>query len=203
MIRLVNITALSVVVACTCQAEETAKPPGIGDKAPTWKNLDGTDGQKHSLADLAAMDVVVVCFTCNSCPYSTDYEQRMIDFQKKYSADKQNVQLVAINANAVAADSLEKMKDRAKKQSFNFPYLRDETQAVARAFDAIYTPEFFVLNKDRKIIFRGAMDDSTKAENVKINYVDLAVQATLAGETPKTTTVGARGCAIRFKRKRR
>ena len=184
-------------------AAEDGKPLSIGDEAPGWKDLVGTDDKKHSLDDLKEVDAVVVCFTCNSCPYSVDYEDRLIAFQQKYDGENSKVRLIAINSNAVASDELDKMKERAKEKKFNFAYLRDDTQDVARQFEAIYTPEFYVLNKERRIVYRGAMDDSTKAENVKINYVEKAVQAVLAGQTPEVTTAGARGCAIRFKRRRR
>lgn len=184
------------------QEKSNAKPQ-IGDAAPEWKALAGTDGKQHSLSDLSAADVVVVCFTCNTCPYSVDYEDRLIALAKKYAASNASVKLVAINSNGVPVDSLENMKKRATEKQFNFDYLKDETQDVAREYGAIYTPEFYVLNRDRKIVYRGAMDDSTKAEAVKVKYVELAVEAALSGKKTEVTTTGARGCAIRFKRKRR
>ncbi|MCA9085092.1 MAG: thioredoxin family protein [Planctomycetaceae bacterium] len=182
---------------------EEAAAIGVGSQAPGWSMLEGVDGQHHSLSDLKDRQVVVVCFTSNTCPYSVDYEQRLIDLQSQYSDHPAGVQLVAINANAVSGDRLDEMKKRASDRGFRFLYLRDETQEVARAWGAIYTPEFFVLNKDRTIIYKGAMDDSTDAEKVKIAYVDLAVQAAIDGKKPEVTETGARGCAIRFKRRRR
>ena len=148
-------------------------------------------------------DVLVVCFTCNSCPYAVDYEDRMIALQKKFVTEGINAQLVAINANTVDADKLEKMKDRASEKKFNYPYLWDESQTVAKAYGAIYTPEFYVLNKQRKIIYRGALDDSTLADKVQLKYVELAVTAAVTGATPEVEKTGARGCGIRYNRKRR
>ena len=174
----------------------------IGDKAPSWKELKNTDGRLVSLADFAETDVIVLCFTCNTCPYSVDYEDRMISFQKSYAGDGK-VQLIAINSNLIKDDSLDAMKKRAKEKTFNFPYLKDESQDVARSYDAIYTPEFFVLNRERVLVYKGAMDDATNADAATVNYVDLAVKAALKGERPKQDSVGARGCAIRFKRRRR
>lgn len=182
---------------------QSKRAPSIGDTPPAWKNLAGTDGKQHSLADLDQFDVLVVVFTCNSCPYSVDYEDRIIALQKKLDGDGSRVRVIAINSNKVAADSMDEMKKRAKDKAFNFPYLWDESQEVAKGYGAIYTPEFFVLNKERRIVYKGAMDDSTKAENVKVNFVEIAVKAALAGKTPKVTKTGARGCAIRFKRTRR
>lgn len=180
-----------------------ADAPKIGDVAPEWKRLPGTDGKTHSSADLGDMDAVVICFTCNTCPYSVDYEERLIALQKKYTDSKAKVCVVAINSNAVDVDDLPAMMRRAKEKKFNFAYVKDESQDVARAFDAIYTPEFYVLNRDRRIVYRGAMDDSTKAEGVKVNYVARAVDAALQGKLPEVTATGARGCGIRFRRRRR
>ncbi|MEO2017326.1 MAG: thioredoxin family protein [Fuerstiella sp.] len=184
-------------------AQEKPKAPEIGDAAPKWNDLVGTDGKKHSLTDLADASVIIVAFTCNSCPYSVDYEDRMIALQQKYANSKAGVELVAINSNAVAADSLDKMKQRAAQKQFDFAYIRDESQAVARAYGAIYTPEFYVLNKKRSIIYRGAMDDSTDASKVTVSYIDMAIEAAMAGKMPDVTKTGARGCTIRFSRRRR
>jgi peroxiredoxin len=184
-------------------AEDTTTTSKIGDVASAWNDLPGTDGKRHSLSDLADVDVVVVCFTCNTCPYSVDYEDRIIAFQKQFLTEDAGVRLIAINSNAVAADSLDRMKDRATQKSFNFAYLRDDDQQVARAYGAIYTPEFYVLNKERRIVYRGAMDDSTDAGKVKSKHVELAVAAALKNEMPQTSQTGARGCTIRFPGKRR
>ena len=185
------------------QSTSRSELPKIGDKAPGWTDLAGTDGKKHSLAALKDQDVIVVCFTCNTCPYAVDYEDRLVALHRKYTDSGQKVRLIAINANTVPGDRMEDMQKRAKDKEFKFSYLWDETQDVARKWGAIYTPEFFVLNKERKIIYRGAMDDSTRAKDVRVKHVELAVEAALAGKTPEVTKTGARGCAIRFKRRRR
>jgi len=175
----------------------------IGDAAPTWKSLPGTDDQSHSLDDLKDKAVVVVCFTCNACPYAVDYEDRMIALHKKYADHPQGVSLVAINANRKPSEQLEKMKERARDKGFPFSYLMDETQQVAEAYGASFTPEFFVLNKERQVVFMGAMDDKTDPSQVSIHYVDMAIESALNGEIPETTEVPARGCAIPFKRVRK
>lgn len=175
----------------------------IGDAAPAWTGLPGVDGKKHSLADLKQKPVVVVAFTCNSCPYAVDYEDRMIAFARKHAGPDSQVALVAINVNKIEEDSLPKMKQRAKEKGFPFAYLFDETQKIAQEFGATFTPEFFVLNKDRKIVYMGAMDDNTKAAEAKIHYVDLAVEAALRGELPETKETVARGCLVRYERRRR
>lgn len=198
-----TITCCLSLLISENSAAQSERAPSIGDKPPAWNNLAGTDGKQHSLADLDQFEVLVVVFTCNSCPYSVDYEDRIIALQKKQGGVDSKVRVIAINSNKVAADSMDEMKKRAKDKGFNFPYLRDESQELAKGYGAIYTPEFFVLNKERRIIYKGAMDDSTRAENVKVNYVELAIKAALAGRAPEVTKTGARGCAIRFKRTRR
>jgi len=113
------------------------------------------------------------------------------------------VALVAINANKVKEDLPDEMKRRAKEKGFNFPYVWDETQATARAHYANYTPEFYVFDKQRKLVYRGAMDDNTDPKQAKVSYVAEAVKATLAGGAPKVQETAAVGCAVRYERKRR
>ena len=175
----------------------------IGDPVPGWKQLAGIDDKQHSLDDLKDKAVVVVCFTCNSCLYSVDYEDRLTALHKKYENHPAGVAVVAINSNRKPSETLEKMKERAHSKQFSFPYLIDETQAVASSFGAVYTPEFFVLNKDRKVVFIGAMDDKTDSEQVTVRYVELAVEASLNDTLPETTEVPVRGCAIPYKRNRK
>ncbi len=175
----------------------------VGDTAPEWKDLPGTDDKKHSLADLRENSVVVVVFTCNSCPYSIDYEDRIVELQKKYTNHKEGVAVVAINSSKKPSESLDKMKERAKSKEFPFAYLADESQQVAAAHGAGATPEFFVLNKDRQVVYKGALDDQTDATKVLVKYVELAIEAALKGELPETREIPARGCAIRFQRARK
>lgn len=204
MSRLAVAGSLIVVLAAGLATAGEYNPVlSIGDAAPGWEKLVGTDGKEHALADLKDRQVVVVVFTCNTCPFAVDYEERLVAFARQHTADPQSkVALVAINSNLVPGDTLEKMKERAEDSKFNFPYLSDETQQVAKSYGAGYTPELFVLNKDRKIVYMGAMDDNDDAKMVKQSYVADAVAAALAGELPKVKETPARGCTIRFKRRR-
>ncbi|MCS6852676.1 MAG: thioredoxin family protein [Gemmataceae bacterium] len=179
------------------------KKLNIGDPAPAWTDLPGIDGRKHSLADLKDKDVVVVVFTCNSCPIAVDYEDRIIAFTREYAGPGSKVAVVAINVNTIEEDRLPKMQERAKEKGFNFPYLYDETQKIARDFGASYTPEFFVLDKARRVVYMGAMDDTSNPANVKVRYLEEAVKAVLKGERPQPAETLARGCAIRYARTRR
>jgi len=164
------------------------------DPAPAWEKLPGVDGKTHSLSDLKDKPVIVVAFTCNSCPYAVDYEDRLIDLANKHT----NVAVVAINVNLVPADNLEAMQQRAKEKMFPFPYLFDESQEIARQYGASRTPEFFVLNKDRKIVYMGAFDDNTNAQEVTQHFVENAIQAALSGKRPSPVETAPIGCSIRY-----
>ena len=173
-------------VASATQAGTYNKQLNIGDAAPDWSGLVGTDAKKHSLADLKGKEVVVICFTCNTCPYAVDYEDRLIALAKKFAAEDARCALVAINANKVKDDLLPAMQERAKSKGFNFPYLHDESQQVAKSHGATFTPEFVVLNKEHKVVYLGAMDDSPDGKKITQRYVEDAVAATLAGRLPDT-----------------
>jgi peroxiredoxin len=181
-------------------AEESLK---IGDKAPEWAALPGTDGKLYSLADFKEKDVLVVVFTCNSCPYANDYDERLISFVKEHAGPESKTALIAINPNKVKEDLPEEMKKRAEKLGYNFPYVWDESQQVARDHAANYTPEFYVFDAERKLMYRGAFDDNTNPARAKKHYVVDAVTALLAGGVPKEQETSAVGCAVRYERKRR
>ncbi len=170
-----------------------------GDAAPAFADLAGTDGKKHALMDWKESTVVVVVFTCNSCPVANDYEARIKAFGEKHAAGKEaKVTLVAIDSNTGADETLAKMTDRATKKKYSFPYLSDPTGKTAKAYGANYTPEFFVLNKDRKVAYLGAMDDKNNTPDVKVNYLEKAVEAVLAEKKPETVETLGRGCRIKF-----
>ncbi|MEX0794182.1 MAG: thioredoxin family protein [Pirellulaceae bacterium] len=173
----------------------------IGDTAPAWTDLEGTDGKKHSLTDLKEAKAVVVLFTGNTCPYAVEYEERTRKLVERF-ADEKKVALVAINSNTGKQDSLEAMRERAEEQKFNFPYLKDADQQVVQKFGATRTPEFLVLDADRKVVYMGALDDSTDPEKVTAQHVANAIEATLAGKSPEVTETPPIGCNIRLQRRR-
>jgi peroxiredoxin len=188
---------ITVVFTAPASSGEFNDKLKIGDAAPAWTDLPGVDGKKHALADIKDKDVVVVVFTCNSCPIAEAYEDRIIAFAKK-QPDK--VAVVAINVNTIEDDRLPAMKQRAKDKGFPFAYLFDESQKIARDFGANYTPEFFVLNKERKVVYMGSMDDKSDPTLVKANYLEPAVTAALKGAQPEKAETRAFGCKIRFTR---
>jgi peroxiredoxin len=203
MIRFASLLALplfALVAAPTIAAPgKFNKVLGIGDKAPAWENLEGVDGKKHALADLKDKDIVVVVFTCNSCPVAAGYEDRIIAFAESHAKPDAKVALVAINVNTAKDDALPAMKARADKKKFNFAYLYDPTQEIARKYGAMYTPEFFVLDKDRKVVYTGSMDDKAPPGEPKMAYLEMGVKAAAAGKPADTgETSPAAGCRIKF-----
>jgi peroxiredoxin len=203
MFRLATLVTLTtaLILTTTAQGGRYNQKLNIGDAAPQWHNLPGTDGQAHSLADLKEKDVVVVVFTCNSCPVAVAYEDRLLAFARKYATADSKVALVAICVNDRTEDRLPQMKERARSKGFSFPYLYDQSQQIGRDYGATITPEFFVLDRERKIVYMGAMDD--KVEQPAVNYLEQAVSATLNAQKPATAETLARGCSMKYARKRK
>ncbi|MCO8122744.1 thioredoxin family protein [Stieleria sp. TO1_6] len=208
----------SVCLACTCvtafclanfylpigttaQAGKYNTTLDIGDKAPAWKSLPGTDGKEHSFDAVSDAKVIVVAFTCNSCPYAVDAEDRLQQLTNTYR--DRGVSVIAINVNTVQEDLLPAMKQRAEEKEFSFPYLFDESQEIAKQFGAKYTPEFFVINQQQQIVYMGSLDDSPDGREVTKTYVADAIDAVLAGKQVTVTETVPVGCRIRFARERR
>ena len=192
-------TLASFAIASFVRGGEYNEVLKIGDLAPAWDNLPGVDGKQHSLSDLKDKKVVVVVFTCNSCPAARDYEDRIIELAK--SSDE--IAIVAINVNRIPDDSMEKMIERAKSKSLPYPYLFDETQKIAKQYGANFTPEFFVLDEDRKVVYMGSMDDNTDVKLAKKHYLRDATAAVLEGKQPNVSETLARGCRVRYAREPR
>ena len=164
-------------------------------------DLRGVDGERYSLSSFADKKAVVVIISCNHCPTVVAYEDRMIAIQKDY--EDRGVALVAINPNDEVnypSDSLENMVIRAKGKGFNFPYLRDESQDVAGAYGATRTPEVFVLDSDRRVVYHGRIDDNEHAPSlVQSHDLRKALDELLVGKpisTPETTPVG---CTVKWR----
>jgi len=175
----------------------------IGDLAPVWSNLPGTDGKSHSLADYKDRVAVVLVFTCASCPTAVDYEDRINDLARKFGGPNGKVAIVAVCVNRVKGDTLAELTERAKQREFAFDYLHDESQKIAKDYGAIFTPEFYVLGRDRKIVYMGAFDDKTDAAKVEKRHVEAAITAVFKGESPAVKETIARGCRVRYVRERK
>jgi peroxiredoxin len=191
-----------LLCAISVQAGEFNKQINIGDAMPTFKGLEAfADGKvtKVSADDFKAKDIIVICVTCNHCPVANGYEERLIEFAGKYAG---KVALLAVNVTDPATideDSFEKMVARAKENKYNFPYLSDPSQKLGKDLGAKVTPEFFVFDKNRKLVYMGVMDD--KLNKPTENYLNAAVDAVLKGEKPKIqeTDRAGRGCNIHYK----
>ena len=189
--------ALLALAVTPAGAGKFNKKLNIGDAAPTWDKLDATDGKKYSFADFKDKDVLVVVFTCNGCIVAEGYEERLIAFAAECNKAGSKVGFVAINVNTGKDDALPAMKERASKRKFGFTYLYDPSQKTGLAYGANFTPECFVLNKDRKVMYMGAFDD--KITEPKTHYLPDATKAALAGKMiPTTESSPAAGCKIRF-----
>jgi peroxiredoxin len=171
-----------------------------GDQAIPF-DLPGVDDKHHALADYADKEAVAVIWSCNHCPYVRAWEDRMVQIQSDY-ADK-GVQLIAISSNDARKypdDSFPKMKERAAQKSFNFPYLYDETQEIARAFGAERTPEVFLFDKSGTLRYHGAIDDNYDDPSaVQSQYLRKALDAVLAGQAPPTAQTPPVGCTVKWK----
>lgn len=174
----------------------------VGQKVADF-SLENVDGKTVSLGEQKSKGVVVI-FTCNHCPFSQAYEDRIIALHKAYAA--KGYPVLAINPNdAVKSpdDSFEKMQERSKSKGFPFPYLYDETQAVAKAFGAARTPHVFILQKegtDWVLKYIGAIDNNTEsAEKADKKYTEEAINALLAGKNPEPAETKAIGCTIKWK----
>ncbi len=199
------LTGILVVVAVLfLNAKEPAPGYGIGDYATDFK-LPNIDGKEVSMADYEDAKGFIVIFTCNTCPYAQAYESRIIDLDKKYAS--KGFPVIAINPNDLSQqpdDSMEKMKTRAADKGYTFPYLRDDSQEVAKAYGATKTPHVYLLNKEAsskyKVEFIGAIDDSPRdASDVSERYVEAAIDALMTGGKPSVTEKRAIGCTIKWK----
>jgi peroxiredoxin len=171
----------------------------IGSSAPGF-NLPGVDGKTYNLDSFKDKKGVIVVFSCNHCPYVQAYEDRIIEIQKDYNED---VGVAAINSNDITNypdDSFEHMVERAKKKGFNFPYLRDEDQTVAEAYGATHTPEVFLFDKERKLVYHGKIDNNWQEPGrVKTKYLRNAIDELLSGKEISIPETFSIGCTIKWK----
>lgn len=173
----------------------------IGDPIPEF-NLKAVDGKFYALQDFKEASGLIVIFSCNHCPYVQAYEERIKSIQSDYKT--KGIQVIAISSNDVDSypeDSFENMKLRSDEKQFNFPYLWDETQQLAKDFGATHTPEIFLFDKERKLVFHGKIDDNWNDEkSIRQKYLRSALDEMLTGNqitVPETFTIG---CTIKWKK---
>jgi peroxiredoxin len=173
----------------------------IGSKIPEFNSI-GIDGKTYSLESFKDNKGLIIIFSCNHCPYVQAYEGRIKAIQSDYK-DK-GITVVAINSNDdvnYPDDSFENMKKRAAEQNFNFIYLRDENQSVARNFDATHTPEIFLFDEDRKLVYTGKIDDNwQEPEKVVNHYLRNALNEMLEGNEISVPETYSIGCTIKWKK---
>lgn len=172
----------------------------IGSRCPDF-NLPGVDGKTWSRANFANSKALLVMFICNHCPYVIAVEDRLVALGNEFIS--QGVKIVAIcsnDADNYPEDSFENLKKRAAEKNYPFPYLYDESQAIAREFGAVCTPDFFLYDKDHKLAYRGRLDDSWKdAAAVKRTDLKDALISLLEGRVPISEQRPSMGCNIKWK----
>jgi peroxiredoxin len=196
---IVTIAVLTLFIA----AKPTGEGYKVGDNVADF-NLKNINNKMVSLASLQKNKGAIVIFTCNHCPFSVAYEDRIIALDKKYAS--LGYPVVAINPNdeqKVPEDSFRNMVKRAKEKKFTFPYLHDETQNIAKQFGAARTPHVFILSKSADkytVEYIGAIDNNTDdASAATQHYVEAAVDQLLKGEKITTPFSKAIGCTIKWK----
>jgi peroxiredoxin len=173
----------------------------LGTTAPDFK-LPDTNGKTVSLADFKDRPALLVLFICNHCPYVKHIRAGLAQLARDYLPKR--VAIVGINSNDVAnypEDSPAQMKAEAKSAGYTFPYLYDETQAVAKAYRAACTPDIYLFDKNRKLVYRGQFDDSRPGNGIPVTGKDLraALDAALAGEPISPNQKNSIGCNIKWK----
>ncbi|NQU43118.1 thioredoxin family protein [bacterium] len=174
----------------------------LGTRAPDFR-LPDTQGNMVSLEDFQGKPALLVAFICNHCPFVKHIRKGLADLAREYH--KKGVGIVGINANDVThypVDSPDKMADEKQQAGYPFPYLYDESQEVAKAYRAACTPDFFVFDKDRKLVYRGQMDDSRPGKDVPVTGENLreALDSTLDGKPlPPQSQKPSLGCNIKWK----
>lgn len=192
-------TAFLILAAATfATAGEFNTKLNVGDPAPSFEGLKAVDGKTYSMSDFKDKDVLVLVYTCNDCPVAQAYNERFNDFVTKYKSKP--VGFLAVNCSVDPVDPvLDAMKSFSKKQGLKYAYAHDGTQKSGKAYGATVTPHVFVINKDRKVVYMGAWDDSWQdADQAEKHYAVDAVEAALAGKTPKTGEVRPVGCGIAY-----
>ena len=191
----------SILALLTLTAAIAGLKPGDKAVAFTLKNVDET---MISLSDYSDQKGVILVFTCNPCPFAKAYEQRIIQLDQKYAS--QGYPVLAINPNDPGIspeDTFESMQVLAKEKQYPFPYLKDETQEIYKAYGATRTPHIFLLvNKGGKfkIAYIGAIDDNAMdASAVTQKYLESAIGALISGDNPSPNTTKAIGCTIKAK----
>jgi peroxiredoxin len=174
-------------------------PFEIGQKAPSFTDLQGVDGKKYSLSTFEDKQIVILLFMANRCPTARVYTDRLEAIQNEYGP--KSVQLIGINSDNqyfFSTEALSKMIGVAEERNFNFPYLKDENQSVAKKYGALVTLHAFVLDNQRKLRYRGRVDDSRDPLKVTISDLRNALNDLLEGKEVRTPETRPFACSIEY-----
>jgi peroxiredoxin len=174
----------------------------LGSVAPSFNLPDTVSGKSRSLEELKGKQGTLIMFICNHCPYVKHLNKEIVAIANEYQSKGINV--IAISSNDVGQypdDGPDQMKVTAHQLGYNFPYLYDESQDVAKAYDAACTPDFYLYNKDLKLLYRGQLDDSRPKNTSPVTGKDMrdALDALLAGKAPTEDQKPSIGCNIKWK----
>jgi peroxiredoxin len=194
---LLSLVAVAAI-AIPAMAGKFNKAVSVGDKAPDFSGIPAIyNGEEASLSLSDIKEpVVVLVFLANHCPVVQAYEDRLIDFVKDYK-DK-GVKVVGVSVNDIDQDRLPGIKKYTQEHKSNYIYGYDESQAMGRAYGATNTPQFFVLDKERKIRYTGTLDDNQNEARVTKTYLRDAVDALLKGESPAIDETRPAGCGVKY-----
>jgi peroxiredoxin len=177
-------------------AQQTVEALALGSPAPDFA-LPATDGQRYTLATFQAENLLTIIFSANHCPYVAAWEDRMIALGAEFGGRNVGFAVVSsLDATKYPLDSFAEMAKRAHEKHYPFPYLYDESQAVARAFGATRTPEVFVFDADRRLRYHGAIDSDFEEGENREHYLRDALTALLAGESPAIAQTPPLGCRL-------
>jgi peroxiredoxin len=171
----------------------------VGREAPRLE-LPATDGELHALPEAGEAPACVVHWTCNHCPYALAWHERIVEVARDYS--DRGVRVLAVNSNDAERyprDSLEAMRERVAAEAWPFPYLHDESQEAARAWNAQVTPHVYVLDRERVVRYEGAPDADHMNPAESAAWLREALDAVLAGEEPRRPATNAVGCSVKWR----
>ena len=182
-------------------AETPSTMLALGTQASNFELPDTVSGNTVSLHNFSDQDALLVAFICAHCPFVIHIQDELARIGRDYA--NQSLGILAISSNSIQThpmDSPDKMKAQAEKAGFNFPYAYDESQAVAKAYRAACTPDFFLFDGDRRLVYRGQLDDSRPGNNKPVTGTDMraAIDAVLSGQPVSTDQKTSLGCNIKW-----
>lgn len=168
----------------------------LGDNSPAWKDLPGVDGKKHSLAELADRRAVLVVFYANHCPDCGLYLDRILSVARDYAA--KGLATVLVSVSSKEEDKLPAMTKFAKEKNLPCLYLHDASQALGKQLGAEFTPEAYLFDVKRRLVYKGGIDDHWNADKVKRQHLRLAIDETLVGKPVTVPESDPHGCVIEY-----